>query len=228
MDTIKVYLEIGKKRTFAGAIDWPGWCRNGREEASALQALVDYGPRYGRVLHAAEIEFQPPADASALVVANRLAGNATTDFGAPAIMPEADTEPINQMELGRYRQLLMASWRAFDDAARRAAGKTLRKGPRGGGRDLEKMRRHVLEADLQYLKRLAWKQKRAADMELVDEIKQTREAMLSALATAVNGELPSQGPRGGKIWPPRYFMRRVVWHVLDHAWEIEDRIDEGG
>jgi hypothetical protein len=25
-------------------------------------------------------------------------------------------------------------------------------------------------------------------------------------------------------WPPRYVVRRAAWHVLDHAWEIEDRI----
>ena len=37
------------------------------------------------------------------------------------------------------------------------------------------------------------------------------------------GELPSRGPRGGVIWPPRYFVRRVAWHLLDHLWEIEDR-----
>ncbi len=36
--------------------------------------------------------------------------------------------------------------------------------------------------------------------------------------SAERGELPVQGPRGGVIWPPRYFVRRVAWHVLDHAW----------
>ena len=24
-------------------------------------------------------------------------------------------------------------------------------------------------------------------------------------------------------WPTRYAARRIAWHVLDHAWEIEDR-----
>jgi len=83
--TIDVYLEIGDKRTFAGAIDWPGWCRIGRDEESALQALVDSGPRYADVLHAAKIAFQAPADLSALVVVERLEGNTTTNFGAPDI-----------------------------------------------------------------------------------------------------------------------------------------------
>jgi len=39
LNKIDAYLEIGKKRTFAGAMDWPGWCRSGRDEASALEAM---------------------------------------------------------------------------------------------------------------------------------------------------------------------------------------------
>ncbi len=100
--TIDVYLEIGKKRTFAGAIDWPGWCRSGRDEASALQSLQDAGERYARVLNAAQIEFQAPADTSALAVVERLAGNTTTDFGAPDVAPSSETRPVDhRTEHGR-------------------------------------------------------------------------------------------------------------------------------
>lgn len=52
----------------------------------------------------------------------------------------------------------------------------------------------------------------------------TRQTVLDALESAVKNGLPEKGPRGGKIWPARYFVRRVGWHVLDHAWEIEDRL----
>jgi hypothetical protein len=24
-------------------------------------------------------------------------------------------------------------------------------------------------------------------------------------------------------WKPRFFARRLLWHALDHLWEIEDR-----
>ena len=154
---IDVYLEIGKKRTFAGAIDWPGWCRIGRDEASALRALVDSGPRYARALHAARIAFHAPADASVFAVVERLAGTATTDFGAPDSAPTADTRPVDDAELRRLQALLQAHWRAFDTAVRAATGKELRKGPRGGGRDLEPIVRHVLGGDASYLARLAWK-----------------------------------------------------------------------
>ena len=37
---------------------------------------------------------------------------------------------------------------------------------------------------------------------------------------------PSDGsPIAGKRWPPRYAARRIAWHALDHAWEIEDRTE---
>ncbi len=37
---------------------------------------------------------------------------------------------------------------------------------------------------------------------------------------------PSDGsPIEGRKWNRRYAARRVAWHVLDHAWEIEDRTD---
>jgi len=221
---IDVYLEIGKKRTFAGVIDWPGWSRSGRDEGSALQALFEYGPRYARVLRAARLGFRAPADASAFAVIERLEGNTTTDFGAPGVAPSSDARPVDEVELRRFQALLKACWRAFDAAARAAIGKELRKGPRGGGRDLEGIVQHVLGGDAGYLTRLGWKLKLGDGDELDEELRRTRQAILEALASTARGEHPARGPRGGVRWTPRYFVRRVAWHVLDHAWEIEDRV----
>jgi len=223
-NTIDVYLEVGKKRTFAGAIDWPGWCRIGRDEGAALQALADTAPRYAGVLGAAQIAFHTPRDASAFAVVERLEGNATTDFGAPDVAPSSDTRPIDDAGLRRFQMLLQAYWQAFDAAVQAATGKELRKGPRGGGRDVEGIIEHVLGAEAAYLSRLAWKrEKRPAD-DLRAELGHTHQAVLDALAAAVQGALPARGPRGGATWAPRYFVRRVAWHVLDHLWEIEDRL----
>jgi hypothetical protein len=224
MNSIKVFLEIGKKKVFAGAVDWPGWCRSGRDEESAFQALIDYGARYAQVLQSKEIEFHPPTDTSGFVVIERHAGNSTTDFGAPAIMLKADREPLKQVEFERLQIVLQACWAAFDRAVERATGRELRKGPRGGGRDLDKIIDHVLEGDRGYLSRLARKHKREDEKDLTAELSRTRQVILDALEVAVAGDLPERGPRGGIIWLPRYFIRRVAWHVLDHAWEIDDRI----
>ncbi len=62
--SIEVYLESGKKRTVAGALDWPGWCRIGPDEAAALQALAAAGPRYAGALHGVGIAFHAPKDPS--------------------------------------------------------------------------------------------------------------------------------------------------------------------
>src|SRR5919199_1131424 len=113
---IEVYLEIGKKRMLAGALDWPGWCRGGRDEPSALQALLTTGPRYARVLQSSGIEFQAPADESAFAVVERLAGTTTTDFGAPDVAPPQDTQPVDDAALPRLRTLLQALWQGFHAA----------------------------------------------------------------------------------------------------------------
>jgi hypothetical protein len=52
-----------------------------------------------------------------------------------------------------------------------------------------------------------------------------RHAILHTLIAAARGEVSMRGPRGGVRWTPRYFVRRLAWHELDHAWEIEDRVE---
>jgi len=46
-----------------------------------------------------------------------------------------------------------------------------------------------------------------------------RGAILAALRSAAEHAAPAME----KGWPPRYAARRIAWHVIDHAWEIEDR-----
>jgi hypothetical protein len=220
---ITIYLEVGQKRTLAGALDWPGWCRSGRDQAAALAALVDYAPRYAQVVSKSNLSFTPPGEPGALAVAERLKGTSTTDFGAPAIAPKQDAEPFDEAERERSEVFLAAIWQAFDRAIRVAEGRELRKGPRGGGRDTDGIVRHVLGADAGYLRSLGQKFSQDDAAPLNDELERTRAAIRAALAAAARGEIPEKGPRGGKIWTPRYYVRRAAWHTLDHAWEIEDR-----
>jgi len=223
-EKINVYLETGKKRIFAGAIEWPGWCRSGRNEDAALRALCEYGLRYASVLRSAQLEFQSPADTSAFAVIEWLEGDATTDFGAPGKTPSSDIRRVDDADLRRFQDLLKACWQAYDAAASTATGKELHKGPRGGGRNLEGIVQHVLGADAGYLTRLGGKLEKGQEDDLGEELGQSRQAILDALASAARGEVPAQGSRGGARWTPRYFVRCVAWHILDHAWELEDRI----
>jgi uncharacterized membrane protein YeaQ/YmgE (transglycosylase-associated protein family) len=79
---IRTYVETGTKRAFAGAIEWPGWCRAGRDPDSALEALFEYRTRYAKTLRGTRLGFEPPVGPAAFVVVERLKGDATTDFGA--------------------------------------------------------------------------------------------------------------------------------------------------
>lgn len=191
---------------------------------------VPYGPRYVRALQTAQLDytqctflFNPPTDTSELVVTERLKGSATTDFGSPAVAPPGNEAPISDKELRRLVAVLTACWQAFAAAVEAAQGKELRKGPRGGGRDLAEIVQHVIEANRAYLGRIAWKPAGVEESDPQREPGWMLKENLKALAGAAAGELPLRGPRGGVRWTPRYFVRRAAWHVLDHAWEIEDR-----
>ncbi len=222
---INVYLELGTKRVIAGALDWPGWCRVGRDELSALELLADYAPRYGRVMNGTRLGFQEPSDATAFAVVERLKGSGSTDFGVPGLAPSSDLAPASDADLKRFQTLLMACWRAFDGAVKSAQGKQLRLGPRGGGRDLGRIVEHVLDAEaIAYLGALGVKFKADPESTVQQQLEQTHQAVLAGLTASAHGELPKCGPRGGLRWTPRYMVRRVAYHVLDHTWEIEDRV----
>ena len=115
--TTEVYTESGAKRLFVGAIDWPGWSRSGRDEGSALDALLADGPRYAGVVGRRRPPFHAPASVDDLVVVERMKGDATTDFGAPSASPGADARPIDEPDLSRLRRLLECAWAALDRAA---------------------------------------------------------------------------------------------------------------
>ena len=118
----EVYVEAGDKRAFAGAIEWPGWCRTGRREDDALDGLLAYGTRYANVLAGSVRGFKVPRSRADLTVVERVAGDATTDFGAPSVAPAADARPLDARDLKRLIAILDASWAAFDAIAAAAIG----------------------------------------------------------------------------------------------------------
>jgi len=220
---VAVYLEGGAKRTFAAALDWPGWCRHGPNETDALAALLDYGPKYASILGGTRLGFVAPKDLAQLVVVERLPGTATTDFGALSVAPTVDHErSCDAATLRRFEKILGAGWHTFDEAVKSARGKTLATGPRGGGRSLEAIVGHVIDVDAGHLGAVGWKAPKPAKAR--ERLAATRDAILAALKASATGELPPTGPRGGIRWTARYFVRRVAWHVMAHTWEIERRV----
>lgn len=209
-----VGVEVGKKKAFAASLEWPGWCRSARGEKEAIETLLAYAGRYAPIARAAGEDFAP--DTSAVRVVERVEGNATTDFGAPGARYRFDDEHVGPGELARAGRLLEAAYAYLDDVAASAPAE-LRKGPRGGGRDRDAVVAHVVAADVEYGRKLGlerWKPETAT----VTEVASRRRALVSVFETAASGE-----PRHATGWPLRYAARRGIWHVLDHAWEIEDR-----
>jgi hypothetical protein len=211
----RVAIEIGSKRAFASALDWPGWCRSGRDEARALEALAAYADRYAVVPAAAGIPF-PKKAAADFDVLERVPGGATTDFGAPEMPAAIERKPMTRAEVDRMCALVAATWKVFDGVVKKAPAE-LRKGPRGGGRDRDKIVEHVLGAETGYGPRLGLKLKQP-EVGDTKGIKALREAWLQAFRDGADGKLTSERGR-----PARYMARRIAWHTMDHAWEIEDR-----
>src|SRR5207249_93273 len=144
-----------------------------------------------------------------------------TDFGAPGVAPAFDGRPLTAQEAERQAAILRACWRAFDRSAKRAAGKPLRKGPRGGGRAVDAMVRHVLEAEAGYLYKLgATSEKREGARAVAAEMDAVRRDTLALLASRARGEPAPRVPQRAPLWTLRYAVRRSAWHALDHAWEI--------
>ncbi len=210
--TLRVYLDEGSKRTFAAALDWPGWARSGRTAEAALETLEAYLPRYAVVAERAGLEV-PAVDGFEVV--ERVQGTANTDFGALGDPPKADLAPLGAGEGERLAGLVAAAWAVLDDVAGGAPAQ-LRKGPRGGGRDRDQVVAHVLNAEAAYVRKLGITARAAAHNRMPEVT--WREELLGLLRDARSGE-----PVTERGWPPRYAARRIAWHVLDHAWEIEDK-----
>jgi hypothetical protein len=220
---VRVVLEVAAKRSFASALDWPGWSRSGRSPDEALERLLAYAPRYARVAQRAKVPFRPPTTVAGLEIVGRLRGDGGTEFGVPGKPASAEDENLAPNDLDRFVALLRASWAIFDAAARKAAGVHLSVGPRGGGRNRAKIIDHVREAEVAYLWKLGSRAPDASDEPPTQPMKLLRRTFLEALAAVAAGDEPAD-PSGARTrWPPRYAVRRSAWHVLDHAWELEDR-----
>jgi len=208
---VAVLLEEGPRRTFACALDWPGWARSAKTSEgtdAALEALESYRERYVAVLARRGVK----APVGALRVTERVRGDASTDFGVPGRVADADARALRNPERERLATCVEASW----DALVLLEPRALRLGPRGGGRSFEKIQRHVQDAEVAYARGLGLRvQDPAGDPAAVS-------ALRARLVGLVRGEI---APDRDAKWPVRYGTRRIAWHALDHVFEIEDRTE---
>ncbi len=215
---LRVILEIGKKRkVVAGAIDWPGLDRAGNSEDDALAKLTAYLPRYAGVAERAGMA-SGFTRSRHLEVIERVPGSSSTDyFGIAHVPSEFERDVLSTKDLDRRLDLLRACWAYFDAVATRVSDE-LRLGPRGGGWTRDEIIRHVHVNEPEQFSRKV-------------EVRTPRDLMLTpeGLATHRRGYLDAiraynaAGKIAGRTWPIQFLLRRTAHHVMDHAWEMEDR-----
>ena len=223
---VRVYLEQTERRTFAVAVDWPGWARAGRTPEAALDALAEYLPRYLAVVRAAGRRIPGTGSGGPeFSVVERVPGNATTTFGAPGVVPALDAARWSAETADQQAALVAACWQHLDAVAATAPAQ-LRKGPRGGGRDRDTIVRHVLDAEVAYARKIGLRVPAPGDPAQQDAF---RADLLTTLHRSALPDTPwVPDTARAKGWPAAYASRRIGWHALDHAWEIQDRSDPPG
>ena len=204
-DTLRVVLEIGTKgrRVVAGAYQWPGLERWGKDEDDALAKLAAYGPRYAAVAARAgwadEFRLSPDLD-----VVERYTGNTSTDFWGIAHVPsQTEQALLSADELERRLALLQAAWDYFNETAASVSAE-LRPGPRGGGRSRDQIVRHVYASE-----RHNWWRK--VGIREDDEVRLTPEELAMHRARYVDAirAYNAEG-RTARKWPIQFLIRRTA------------------
>ena len=219
-DRLRVLLEIGTKgrRVVAAAADWPGLDRWGKDDDRALETLASYVPRYSGVAERAGLADELARQgAGAFEVVERYTGNTSTDFwGVAHVTSETEREVLSASALERRLDLLQAAWAYFDETAARVS-RELRPGQRSAGRTREQIMRHVYANEPDQFSR---KVEVRTPIEIAltpDGLAAHRHAYLNAIR-AYNAE-----GKPARSWSIQFLIRRTANHVMDHAWEMEDR-----
>ena len=217
---LRVMLETGPKgkRMVAVAPDWPGLERGAKTEQAAIDRLRSYLPRYEPVAKLAGMQ-AAFATITAADVAEHYTGVGGTDFwGISFAFSSIDHQVMSGEALERELTLMRACW-AFFDAVRSRVSAELQKGPRGGGRDRDRIVGHIFANEQDWAKGLG--------VLTPDDAMLTGEGMNAHRDAYCDGirDYHSQGKRPGKMgkWPLRYMIRHTAFHTLDHAWEMEDK-----
>ena len=194
---IRVAFEETPKKAFAIAVDWPGWSRSGKTRELALEALAAAAPRYAEAARTAGEPFAAANGAVDFDVVEEATGGSGTEFGVPSRITDPDRRPTTPADADRLRRLVKAAWSTFDRVVASAPAE-LRKGPRGGGRDRDKMVAHVVESDDYYAREIGLRLKPTSPVDSA-AIAAARAAMLDIIGTPTDGS-----PLAGRTWTVRY------------------------
>ncbi len=216
-DEMRVMLEIGPKgkKVVAVAPDWPGLERGAKTGEAAIERLRSYLPRYAQVAKLAGMDAEFAAITTTDVV-EHYAGTGSTDFwGISFAFSGIDTQGMSSEELARELTLMWACWAFFDEVRSRVSAE-LQQGPRGGGRDRDRIVRHVVGNEQEWATKLGVLTPHGGVL-TDDGLKAHRDDFCTAIRA-----FHAQG-KMARTWPLRYLIRHTAYHTLDHAWEMEDK-----
>jgi hypothetical protein len=217
---VRTVIEHGtkNKRSVAFSLDWPGWSRGAKSAELALETLESYRERYGPVAVIARMGQEFDAAGPLEVVEDRV-GTGSTDFWGISFSPSStEQEPMGEAELERKITLLQASWTFFDDVAARVSPE-MRKGPRGGGRDRNRIIRHTIRTESEdFAKRVGLQIPEEAAL-TPEGLRQHRETYVAAMRAYNAGKIEKRM----RSWTLPFLIRHSAFHTLDHAWEMQDK-----
>ena len=217
---VRTVIERGPKdkRSVAFSIDWPGWSRGAKSAELALETLEAYRERYAPVAVLAGLSREFAAAGPLEVVEDKI-GTGSTDFWGISFSPCATEQgPMDEAELERAITLLRASWAFFDGVATRVSPE-MRKGPRGGGRDRDRIIRHTIRTESEdFAKQVGLRIPEGAAL-TPDGLRQHRAAYVEAMRAYNAGDVA----RRMRSWTLPFLIRHSAFHTLDHAWEMEDK-----
>ena len=217
---VRTVIERGPKgkKAVAFGLDWPGWSRGAKSPELALETLEAYRERYRPVAGLAGLASDFDAAGQLEIVEDRV-GTGSTDFWGISFSPSsAEHGPMTDAELERGFTLLRACWTYFDGVAARVSPE-LRKGPRGGGRDRDRIIRHTIRTESEdFAKQVGLRIPEEGAL-TPDGLRQHRDAYLAAMRAYNAGEVA----RRMRSWTLPFLLRHSAYHTLDHAWEMEDK-----
>jgi hypothetical protein len=206
------------KKAVAFSLDWAGWERGGKTGELALETLESYRARYRAIAELAGMAREFDA-AGPLEVVEDMVGTGSVDFWGISFSPAStETEPMSAADLERGIRLLQATWTYFDAVAARVSPE-MRHGPRGGGRDRDRIIRHVIRNESEEFAKHVGLRIPEEGALTPDGLRTHRESYVAAMRAYNAGEVS----RRMRSWNLPYLIRHSAYHVLDHAWEMEDK-----
>jgi hypothetical protein len=217
---VRTVIERGPKgkRSVAFSLDWPGWSRGAKTPELALETLEAYRGRYRPIADLAGMAREFDAAGSLEVVEDRV-GPGSTDFWGISFAPSSTEHgPLSEAEFDRAITLLRASWALFDGVAARVSAE-MRKGPRGGGRDRNRIIRHVIRNESEEFAKQVGLRIPEEGALTPDGLRQHRETYVAAMRAYNAGQIEKRM----RSWTLPFLIRHSAFHTLDHAWEMEDK-----